>query len=210
MKTVLAVLVIAFASNLATSTAAPLPLFDGKTFAGWQGDTNKTWRIEAGAFVGGSLQATVPHNEFMCTERLYTNFVLRLKFRLVGTEGFINGGVQVRSRHVKNPSYELSGYQADMGDPEWWGCLYDESRRNKVLVKSNLAEVNKVLKRGEWNDYEIRCEGKRIRITLNGYQTVDYTEMDEQIEQFGIIGVQIHGGAKAEASYKDLTIEELP
>jgi hypothetical protein len=187
-----------------------MPIFDGKTFSGWEGDTNKTWRIETGALTGGSLKATVPHNAFICTEKAYTNFVLRLRFRLVGTDGFINGGVQVRSKHIKNPAFELSGYQADMGDPEWWGCLYDESRRNKVLAKSNIREVNKVLKRNEWNDYEVRCEGKRIRVTLNGYQTVDYTEADDQIEQFGIIGLQIHGGGKAEAFYRDITLEELP
>ena len=26
--------------------AAEVPLFDGKTFNGWDGDTNKTWRLE--------------------------------------------------------------------------------------------------------------------------------------------------------------------
>jgi len=36
-------------------------LFDGKSFTGWEGDTKKTWRIENGALVGGSLQETVPH-----------------------------------------------------------------------------------------------------------------------------------------------------
>jgi hypothetical protein len=193
-----------------TFAGTPLRLFDDRTFSGWEGDTNKTWRIENGALVGGTLQATVPHNEFICTTRSFTNFVLRLKFKLVGTSGFINGGVQVRSKHIKNPPFELSGYQADMGDPEWWGCLYDESRRNKVLAKSEITEVNKVLKRNDWNDYEVRCEGKRIRVTLNGYQTVDYTEPDDQIEQFGIIGLQIHGGGKAEASYKEVVLEELP
>ena len=30
-------------------------LFDGKTFTGWEGDTAKTWRIQDGAIVGGSL-----------------------------------------------------------------------------------------------------------------------------------------------------------
>lgn len=199
-----------FLLTVSTALAAPRALFDGRTFAGWEGDTNKTWRVHDGALVGGSLEATVPHNEFICTQRSFTNFVLRLKFKLTGTSGFINGGVQVRSKHIKNPPYELSGYQADMGDPEWWGCLYDESRRNKVLVKSDMAQVNKVLKRDDWNNYEIRCQGKRIQVTLNGYQTVDYTEPDDQIEQFGIIGLQIHGGGKAEAAYKDITIEELP
>ena len=29
----------------------PRSLFDGKTFTGWEGDTEKTWRIEDGAMV---------------------------------------------------------------------------------------------------------------------------------------------------------------
>ena len=34
--------------------------------------------------------------------------------------------------------------------------------------------------------------------------------LKQQIEQFGIIGLQIHGGGKAEASYKDISLEEMP
>ena len=184
-------------------------LFDGRTFAGWVGDTHKTWRIENGALVGGSLQETVPHNEFIRTTASYTNFVLRVAFRLVGTNGFVNGGVQVRSKPVANPPYELSGYQADMGDA-WWGALYDESRRNKVLVKPDPAAVEKAIRKQDWNTYEIRCEGKRIRTSINGISMIDYTEPDDAIEQFGIIGLQIHGGGKAEAAYKDVTLEVLP
>src|SRR5439155_9514267 len=88
-----------------------------------------------------------------------------------------NSGVQVRTKRIPNNN-EVSGYQADMGDPSWWGCLYDESRRNKVLAKSNIDEVNKVLKRDDWNDYTIRCEGRRIVLAINGQQTVVYTEED--------------------------------
>jgi hypothetical protein len=54
------------------------------------------------------------------------------RFKLVGTEGFVNGGVQFRSQRVPN-HFEVSGYQADLGEG-YWGALYDESRRNKVLV----------------------------------------------------------------------------
>jgi len=192
------------------SAGEKISLFDGHTFAGWQGGTNKTWRIEDGAIVGGSLTANVPRNEFLSTTRPYTNFVLRLKFKLTGKSGFINAGVQFRSQRLKQPEHEMSGYQADIGDPEWWGCLYDESRRNKVLAKSNMAEVNKVLRREDWNDYEIRCEDRRVRLAINGVQTVDYTEPDESIEQWGLIAPQIHGGAVAQAAYKDITVEELP
>jgi hypothetical protein len=188
--------------------AAPLTLFDGTSFTGWEGDTAKTWRIEDGALVGGSLTEKVPHNDFLCTKKEFSNFELRLRFKLVGTEGFINGGVQFRSKRVPN-DFEASGYQADLGDG-FWGALYDESRRNKVLVMPDKDVVAKALKKNEWNEYVIRCEGPHIQLWLNGTQTVDYTEPDAAIPQKGIIGLQIHGGGKAEAWYKDIRIEELP
>lgn len=195
---------------IAADPSKPVPISDGNSFKGWDGDTKTTWRIENGAFVGGSLKTTVARNEFLATTKSYTNFVLRLKFKLTGNEGFINGGVQVRSERTTNPPNEMSGYQVDIGDPEWWGCIYDESRRNKVVAKSDIDAVNKVLKRGDWNEYVIRCEGKRIRAYINGQQTVDYTEPEASIPQFGKIGLQVHGGGKSEAWYKDITIEELP
>src|ERR1041385_7976465 len=138
MKTAIA---FALATSLISSFAAAfMPLYDGKTFNGWIGDTKKTWRIDDGAFVGGSLKEKVPRNEFLRTERQYTNFILKVKFKLVGTNGFINGGVQMRSQPAKNPPNEMVGYQCDMGEG-WWGALYDESRRNKVLVKPNPDAV---------------------------------------------------------------------
>jgi hypothetical protein len=187
--------------------AKSIKLSNGKSFAGWEGDTN-FWRVDKGAFVGGSLKTKVPHNDFLCTKAQYTNFVLTLKFKLVGTDGFINGGVQFRSQRVPN-NFEASGYQADMGDPAWWGGLYDESRRDKVLVHSDMDKLNKVLKRGDWNNYKIRCEGKHIQLWINSLKTVDYTESDPNIPDYGIIGLQIHGGGKAEAWYKDIVIEPL-
>ena len=96
--------------------AAPHSIFDGLTFAGWEGETNHIWRIENGVITGGSLLTTVERNNFLATQRDYTNFVLRLKFRLAGTNGFINSGVQFRSQRVAN-STEMAGYQADLGDP---------------------------------------------------------------------------------------------
>ncbi len=39
---------------------------------------------------------------------------------------------------------------------------------------------------------------------------MDYTEEDKALPLTGVIGLQIHGGGKAEAAYKDITLEELP
>jgi hypothetical protein len=123
---------------------------------------------------------------------------------LLGTDA--NGGVQLRSRRV--PGNEVAGYQADLGQT-YWGNLYDESRRNKILVQADQAELKKVLKPDDWNDYRIRCQGRRIQLWINGHPTVDYTEPEPNLEPTGIIGLQIHGGPPAEAWYKDIAIQRL-
>ncbi|MHC4741498.1 MAG: family 16 glycoside hydrolase [Planctomycetota bacterium] len=181
-------------------------IFDGKTFTGWEGNID-FFRIEDGAIVGGNLKNRIPRNEFLCTEKEYDNFELRLKVKLLGDPAKANAGIQIRSRRIPNHN-EMIGYQADMGQ-HYWGCLYDESRRRKVLASANRAELDKVLNVGEWNDYVIRCEGKRIRLWINGCQTIDYTEPDDTIEQTGLIGLQIHSGPPSEAWYKEIKIKEL-
>lgn len=203
------VILVAVVTAVAAQTSREgTSLFDGKTLGGWEGDTAGTWRVEDGAITGGSLSENVPRNEFLCTTRSYGNFVLRLKFKLVGTEGFVNSGVQFRSQRTAAPPNEMIGYQADLGDG-YWGSLYDESRRNRTLVQGDAKQVKDVLKPNDWNDYEIRAEGPRIRLFLNGRQTVDYTEPDAAIPQSGLIGLQIHGGGKAKVFFKDIVIEEL-
>jgi hypothetical protein len=201
---------LAFSCALAFSALAAdsqkQPLFDGKTFNGWTGDTNKSFRIEQGAIVGGSLKASIPRNEFLRTTRSFTNFVLTVKFKLIG-EG-ANGGVQIRTKPIPNNN-EVSGYQADMGDG-WWGSLYDESRRNKILAKADPELIKTILNRNDWNEYKIKCEGKTIQLWINGKQTVNYTEAEPNIDESGIIAVQIHAGGPSEAWYKDFQIVELP
>jgi hypothetical protein len=206
MKKIFALFVLAF--GILPALAAEKNLFDGKSFNGWIGDTNKTFRIQDGVIIGGTMKEKIPRNEFLCTTRDYTNFVFKLKFKLLGGPQ-ANAGVQFRTKRHENDN-EVSGYQADMGDPSWWGCLYDESRRNKVLVQAPKDEVNKVLKRDDWNQYEIRAQGKHIQLFLNGLKTVDYMEDDAKIENHGVIAVQIHAGPPSEAWYKDITILELP
>jgi hypothetical protein len=179
-------------------------LFNGATDAGWTPDP--AFRIENCAFTGGSLDSPLPVNHFLSTTRTFTNFVLRLKFKLTGIDGFINGGVQFRS--VRQAGGSVSGYQADIG-PDFWGSLYDENRRNVVLAAANQASVQGVLKVNDWNHYMIRAEGSRIQLYFNGLKTVDYLEADTSIPRFGVIALQIHSDTRAEASYKEISIEEL-
>jgi hypothetical protein len=181
-------------------------LFDGKSFNGWEGNMS-VFRIEEGAIVAGSMKSSLKRNEFLCTTKEFSDFELRVKFKLLGDPQWANAGVQFRSRRIPE-SNEVKGYQADMGQ-KYWGALYDEGRRWKVLAAPNPEDMSRIIKPDDWNEYVIRAEGKHIRLTLNGHQTVDYTESDETIEQNGCVCVQIHSGPASEAWYKDIAIEPL-
>ena len=179
-------------------------IFDGKTLEGWDGDTS-VFRVEQDSIIGGQLKDKIPHNFFLSSKEEYSDFELTLEFRLIG-EG-TNAGVQLRSKRIPD-HHEMIGYQADLGQ-NYWGALYDESRRNKILAAPKKEELDKVLKRDDWNKYRILCEGRHIQLWINDFKTVDYTEVDEAIEQKGLIALQIHGGPPGEAHYRNIRIRSI-
>ncbi len=186
-------------------------LIPERRFNGWEGDVKKSFRREGDAIVGGNLKELIPRNEFLATTREYTNFILRAECKIVGED--CNAGIQFRTQRIPD-HHEVKGYQADMStgkDGGYWGKLYDESRRKKILGETlHHAKMVETLKPADWNQYEIRCQGPRIQLFLNGIQTLDYTEPDASIPQSGIIAVQIHSGPPSEAWYRNIQIVELP
>jgi len=176
-------------------------LFNGTDLAGWEGNA-KIWKVENGLLVGSS--PGIRYNDFLATKKSYGDFELRLEFRMKDGKG--NSGVQIRSRRIPKTTH-VQGYQADLG-AGFWGCLYDEHRRNKVLVKAPKS-LAKVLKTGGWNTYVIRAEGSHIVLTINGLKTVDYKEPDPKIARKGIIALQIHSGPAMRMEFRNLRIKEL-
>lgn len=191
--------------------AAPISLFDGKTLDGWESREPSLWKVEDGCITGGDEVQKIPHNDFLCTKRSFSNFVLRLKIKLTGDPktGMINSGVQIRTQ--RNPTgHEVCGYQCDYGEPSWYAGIYDEGRRNKFIAPADMKVVHPAIHLWDWNDYEIRAEGNRIRTWINGVPGVDYTEVDPNIPYDGILGVQLHAGGNTKVQLKDVFIEELP
>ena len=186
------------------SDATTTVIFDGKTLEGWDGDAS-VFRVEQESIIGGQLKDKIPHNFFLSSKEEYSDFELTLEFRLIG-EG-TNAGVQLRSKRIPD-HHEMIGYQADLGQ-NYWGALYDESRRNKILAAPKKEELDKVLKRDDWNRYRILCEGRHIQLWINDFKTVDYTEADAAIEQKGLIALQIHGGPPGEAHYRNIRIRRI-
>jgi len=196
-------LMIGAAAIAAEAEEGFAPIFNGKDLTGWEGDA-KLWLVEDGVLVGRSTG--IKYNDFLATTKSYGDFVLRLQVKLVDNKG--NSGVQFRSKRVPPPSHEVSGYQADIA-PGWWGKLYDEARRNKVLAGPKAEDLNKALKPNDWNDYEVEAVGNKVKLSINGVVTVDYTEEDEKIAREGILAVQIHAGGPMEVQFKNIRIKEV-
>ena len=191
--------------------AEPVSLFDGKKLESWDFDP-AMWRVEDGVITGGSTTEKIKKNDFISTKKSYQNFELKLKIKVSGDPktGMLNSGIQIRS--VRADGGAMSGYQIDCG-AGWFGKIYDEHRRNKVIwapTPEQQAALDKAIDVFGWNEYRIRAEGPRIQTWINGVLCIDYTETDPNIALDGQIAPQVHSGGVCLVQVKDVTIEELP
>ena len=207
-----------------------IPLFDGHTLEGWEGDTS-VFRVIDGALVGGTLEAPIEESKHLCTSQKFKNFELRITAKIEGQQ---NAGVGFRCERLQG-STEVAGYQADMGllpaqyiplvsditdfKGEFyplWGSLLDEFRNDPgrypdpenpyhLISVADRLLVESVLKTNDWNDVMIKAEGAQIKLWLNGVQTVDFFE-EQDVPQSGLICLQLHSGEPSKAWYKDILI----
>ena len=84
------------------------------------------------------------------------------------------------------PNWDVKGYQADMETgPNYTGILYecnqreimtlrgqkvmiDEDGRREVTKLAEAAELQKVIKPNDWNEYVIIARGPEIILKING------------------------------------------
>lgn len=182
-------------------TAGFRRLLDEGGLAKWEGDPTP-WTARDGVIVGTS--EGLDHNTFLMAPGRYQDFDLKFTFRLRGGTG--NSGVQFRSEPV--PPHEMSGYQADIGEG-YWGSLYDESRRNRILARASEKALASV-RPDRWNTYRVRARGPHIEMFLNEIPSVDYHETEEGIADDGRIAVQIHSGPPMRIEFADMMIQKLP
>jgi len=177
-------------------------LFDGKTLKGWKGRKG-LWKVDRGAIRGRTTaKAKLKHNDFLYTDKEYGDFELRLKYRLINH----NSGVQIRSKVHKD--YRVTGYQADIAERRYTGILYEEGGRG-ILADVDQKKIAKHVKKGDWNDYRILCQGKRLQFWINGQPTITYTEKKASARTKGEIAFKLHGGPPMEVYFKDIIIKDL-
>ncbi|MFE2581581.1 ThuA domain-containing protein [Streptomyces sp. NPDC059378] len=178
------------------------PLFDGSSLDGWR-------QAGPGGFTrsdDGTLTSDGGLGLLWYTPRSFGSYSLKLDWKAAGDD---NSGVFVGFPPSDDPwSAVDNGYeiQIDATDvPEkTTGSVYgfrsaDVKKRDRALNPP-----------GEWNTYEIRVQGERLRVWLNGVKINDFTNTDPARSlRDGHIGIQNHG-AGDDVSFRDIRIKELP
>jgi hypothetical protein len=194
----LALSLIVLSSFAAFAEEGFRPLFNGKNLDGWEGDP-RAWSVRDGMIVGSTEGVKLTHNSFLISKQSFGNFILRAECKLRNH----NSGIQFRSEAL--PEWVVRGYQADMGESDYWGNIYDEKGTRGTMV-DGWPKARDVVHLKDWNDYEISCNGDHIQLKLNGVETAD---LHDSARLSGILALQLHAGQPMEAYFRNIRIKEL-
>lgn len=176
-----------------------MPLWDGKTFDGWEKLGGGKWTIEDGVIHGTASKDEKEHGHLI-TKDQFTDFAVRLKFK--ANEG--NSGLYFRVE--KGGSAGVQGFQAEIDPQKDVGGLYETGGRQWV-VQPTAEQVKKYFKPGEWNEMAVVALGDRVVVQVNGHTTAELK--NDPGRQRGYISLQLHGGQDMDAQFKDIEILKL-
>ncbi|BCX46921.1 glycosylhydrolase [Haloferula helveola] len=205
----------------------PVSLFDGKTLNGWEGDPTY-WRVENGCIVGEVTPDTLLKRNSFLIWRAGTveDFELTVEYR-VSDKG--NSGINYRSIDTPDVKWALTGYQADIdGGDRWTGQNYEERGRTflayrgesvvlepgqKPKVVKQLGtreELQKSVKKEDWNTYRIVAKGNLLQHYLNDVLMSEVNDLDpEKRKLSGLLGVQVHVGPPMKIEYRKIDLVRL-
>ncbi|MGI5515918.1 ThuA domain-containing protein [Streptomyces sp. CA-106131] len=180
------------------------PLFDGTagSLSGWKQAGPGSFTLDA----DGTLTSTGGMGLLWYATSGFSAYSLKLDWKTAGDD---NSGVFVGFPPSDDPwsavnnGYEIQIDATDVPD-KTTGSVYgfqsaDLKKRDRALNPP-----------GEWNTYEIRVEGERLRLWLNGVKINDFTNTDPARSlRDGHLGIQNHGSGD-QVSFRDIRIKELP
>ena len=187
-------------------------LFDGETLKGWK-QVDK--RGEGYGVKGGVLFCAKGGGGRLFTEKEYSDFVFRFEFKL---EDGSNNGLGIRSPLEGDPAFvaiELqilddnsSKYAGKLRPYQYHGSLYDVVPAKQGALK----------RPGEWNEQEVTCKGRNIKVVLNGQTILDadvnkVTDAEKIRKHPGLFRDRGHIGFLGHNDYlefRNIRIKELP
>jgi hypothetical protein len=177
-------------------------LFNGVDLEGWtvkcipEDRETSFWSVEDGSIYCNSLGDREHNYVWLCSDREFADFHLKLKFQ-VFRESTGNSGVQFRSRYDRSAEANygawLHGPQVDIHGPDPWrtGLIYDETEGIRRWIHPSLPDwrispeqapesaLGTMLfyyedEPDRWNSMEIFCRGTAIRTIVNGNLVSDF------------------------------------
>ncbi|MEU2824599.1 ThuA domain-containing protein [Streptomyces bacillaris] len=177
------------------------PLFNGKTLEGWKQAGPGKFTVSDGALhsEGGMGLLYYQAKELKA-------YSLKLDWKMVGDD---NSGVFVGFPESDDPwsavhnGYEIQIDATDAAD-RTTGAVYG-------FKSADIKARDRVLRPpGQWNSYEIKVQGERLQIFLNGMKINDFTNTDPARSlKDGYVGLQNHG-ADDQVSFRSIQLKELP
>ena len=182
-------------------------LFNGRNLKGWKvAERPESVRVENGALIVTGDRAHVFYDGPVY-HHSFKNFELRA---LVRSKPGSNSGIYFHTA-FQEAGWPSKGYEVQVnntqGDWRRTGGLYGIDDLKEPPAKDD-----------EWFPMHIRVVGKRVQITVNGNQVIDYTEPDdvERPESFagrlvdrGTFALQAHDPG-SEVWYKAIEVRPLP
>jgi len=145
------------------------------------------WSIDAAN--GALICAGDGGHEWLRYDRELGDFLFHVEWRLTKRAGNVkyNSGVFVR-----NNAQGLIWYQAQVGNAGG-GYFFGQNPENGLLPRFSLRSTltqQAVRPAGEWNTYDIRCQGKKLILRVNGVKT---SEFDDCNNPRGYVGLEAEG-----------------
>ncbi|MEU2246563.1 ThuA domain-containing protein [Streptomyces sp. NPDC019224] len=176
-------------------------IFNGKTLEGWK-------QAGPGKFdvVDGELRSQGGMGLLTYQAKELKSYSLKLDWKMAGDD---NSGVFVGFPESDDPwSAVNNGYEVQIDATD----AVDRTTGSIYTFKAaNIKARDQVLRPpGQWNSYEIKVQGERLQIFLNGVKINDFTNTDPvRSLKEGYIGLQNHG-ANDQVSFRDIQLKELP
>ena len=223
-----------YPQTTADDTAGFVPIFDGKTLTGWDGDTT-FWRAENGVIIGESTpEKPVKANNFLIWRGgTLRDFELKVEFRLNAA----NSGIQYRSAELPTiGKWVLKGYQADIDFAQGFlGNIHDERGRGTAaeghVVLSPRGQITRIvggpayktigsigdptllrgaMNVGGWNRYHIIARGPVIMQLINSQlMSVALDEDSANAPPEGVLGLQMHSGPPYKIEFRNVMYRKL-
>ncbi|MDA0835230.1 MAG: DUF1080 domain-containing protein [Planctomycetota bacterium] len=167
-----------------------ISLFNGENLEGWQGATDGYEVLD-----GGVLASKAESGGNLFTNDEYANFIYRFEFKL--TPG-ANNGIALRAPLDGVSAYtgmeiqvldDTADQYKDLQPYQYHGSVYG-------VVPAEKGHQNPV---GEWNTQEIVCDGKHVKVTLNGHVIVDANIEEASTPE--TLDKQEHPGLKRDSGF---------